>query len=70
MLIVSFPGPHQASLQCCNKRWAGTGNEAGNINELEGFFFWKKNIITPKCNVQSLTKLKAVTCGVNKYTFG
>ena len=38
MLIVSFRGPHQAGLQCCNNSWVGSGNETDNISELECFF--------------------------------
>ena len=38
MLIVSFPGLHQASLQYCKKRWAGPENETNITNELECFF--------------------------------
>ena len=55
MLIVLFPGPHQASLECCKKRWVGPGNEADNTNELE--YCFGKSVITTKCKVQSHANL-------------
>ena len=43
MLIVPFPGPYQASLQCCKKKVGGHGNEADNINEFK--YFFEKSLI-------------------------
>ena len=66
--MVSFPGPYQASLQCCNKRWAEPGNEADNISELE--WFSVKNLITTKCKVQSLTNInQSLMCSVNTHIY-
>ena len=63
MLIVSFPGPHQPSFQCCNISWVGSGNEADNINELE-YLFGKCNYYKMRCTIK-FKPVKAITHEVN-----